>query len=38
LTGKAEPLRDVLKLLETLYDGWEKAIESIKKNQSDKVG
>jgi flagellar protein FliS len=38
LTGKAEPLRDVLKLLETLYDGWAKAIESIKKNQSDKVG
>ncbi|CAN5548071.1 N/A [soil metagenome] len=38
LTGKPEPLRDVLKLLETLYEGWEKAIESIKKNQSDKVG
>jgi len=38
LNGKPEPLREVLKLLETLYDGWEKAIESIKKNQSDKVG
>lgn len=38
LSGKPEPLRDVLKLLETLYDGWAKAIESIKKNQSDKVG
>jgi flagellar secretion chaperone FliS len=38
LSGKPEPLREVLKLLETLYDGWEKAIESIKKNQSDKVG
>ncbi len=38
LSGKTEPLKDVLKLLETLYDGWSKAIESIKKNQSDKVG
>jgi len=38
LSGDPKPLRDVLKLLETLYDGWAKAVEAIKKNQGDKVG
>ena len=38
ISGNPEPLRDVLKLLETLYEGWAKAVEQIKKNQSDKVG
>lgn len=38
ISGQPEPLRDVLKLLETLYDGWSQAVENLKKNQSDKVG
>ena len=38
LTGDPAPLREVLKLLETLYEGWAQAVEQIKKNQSDKVG
>jgi len=38
LSGDPKPLRDVLKLLETLYDGWAKAVEALKKNQGDKVG
>lgn len=38
LTGDPAPLREVLKLLETLYQGWAQAVEQIKKNQSDKVG
>lgn len=38
ISGQPEPLRDVLKLLETLYDGWAQAVELLKKNQSDKVG
>ena len=38
ITGDPQPLRDVLKLLETLYDGWAKAIETLKKNQGEKVG
>lgn len=38
LSGSAEPLREALKLLETLYDGWQKAVEQLKKNQGEKVG
>ncbi len=38
LTGDPTPLREVLKLLETLYQGWAQAVEQLKKNQSDKVG
>ena len=38
LSGSPEPLREVLKLLETLYDGWAKAVEQLKKNQNEKVG
>ena len=38
INGTVEPLREVLKLLETLYDGWAKAVETLKKNQSEKIG
>ncbi len=38
LSGSPEPLREALKLLETLYDGWQKAVEQLKKNQGEKVG
>jgi flagellar protein FliS len=38
VTGDPEPLRQTLKLLETLYDGWVKAVEQIKKTHSEKVG
>ncbi len=38
ITGTAEPLREALKLLETLYDGWQKAVEQLKKTQGEKVG
>lgn len=38
ISGTVEPLREVLKLLETLYDGWAKAVETLKKNQSEKIG
>ncbi|MBK7893245.1 MAG: flagellar export chaperone FliS [Bdellovibrionales bacterium] len=38
ITGKPEPLKEALKLLETLYDGWQKAVEQLKKNQGEKAG
>ncbi|MBN8539490.1 MAG: flagellar export chaperone FliS [Deltaproteobacteria bacterium] len=38
ISGSPEPLREALKLLETLYDGWQKAVEQLKKNQGEKVG
>lgn len=38
ISGSSEPLKDVLKILETLYDGWQKAVELIKKNQGEKAG
>lgn len=38
ISGNPEPLREALKLLETLYDGWQKAIEQLKKTQGEKVG
>ncbi len=31
ITGDAKYLRDALKILETLYDGWVKAVEQLKK-------
>ena len=31
LTGKTEHLKNVLKILNTLYDGWKEAIEILKK-------
>jgi flagellar secretion chaperone FliS len=34
ITGKQEHLKNVLKILETLYDGWKEAIELIKRNES----
>lgn len=34
ITGKVEHLHNVLKILETLYDGWKTAVEIIKKNES----
>lgn len=36
LTGDPQYLRNSLKILETLYDGWTKAIEQLKKENSDK--
>jgi flagellar secretion chaperone FliS len=38
ISGSPEPLREALKLLETLYDGWQKAVEQLKKTQGEKVG
>jgi flagellar secretion chaperone FliS len=35
ITGSPEPLRHVLKLLETLNDAWVKAVEEIKKKQQE---
>ena len=34
ITGKAEHLKNVLKILETLYDGWKEAVEILKKNEA----
>ncbi len=34
ITGKKEHLENVLKILETLYDGWKEAVELIKKKES----
>ena len=34
LTGNVDHLKSVLKILETLYDGWKEAIEIIKKKDS----
>ncbi len=31
LKGELEPLKNALKVLETLYDGWVKAVESLKQ-------
>src|SRR5437868_7909444 len=37
ITGDPQPLRGALKVLETLYDGWVKAIEQLKKETNDKA-
>ncbi len=34
LTGKTEHLRNVLKILETLYEGWKEAVELLKKKEA----
>ncbi len=34
ITGKKEHLENVLKILNTLYDGWKEAVEIIKKKES----
>lgn len=34
ITGKNEHLKNVLKILETLYDGWKEAVELLKKNDA----
>src|SRR4051812_45728444 len=33
ISGEAKPLQESLKILETLYDGWQKAVEQLKKNE-----
>ncbi len=33
LTGKVEHLQNVLKILQTLYDGWKEAVELLKKKE-----
>lgn len=42
LTGDVKPLKDSLKVLENLYEGWKLAVEKIKKeedkNGQDKAG
>jgi flagellar protein FliS len=37
IKGDPKPLRDALKVLETLYDGWVKAIEQLKKSNTEKA-
>jgi flagellar protein FliS len=37
LTGDPTHLRNVLKVLETLFDGWQKAVESLKRQESEKA-
>ena len=34
ITGKTEHLNNVLKILETLYEGWKEAVEIVKKKES----
>lgn len=36
IKGDVEPLRGVIKVLETLYEGWQQAIEKLKKEESAK--
>ena len=36
ITGDPQFLRNTLKVLETLYEGWAKAVEQLKKDNSDK--
>ncbi len=33
ITGKTEHLNNVLKILQTLYDGWKEAVEILKKKE-----
>jgi flagellar protein FliS len=37
IKGDPQPLREALKVLETLYDGWVKAVEQLKKQNNDKA-
>lgn len=34
ITGEKKFLEDALKILETLYEGWQQAVESLKKDQN----
>ena len=34
LTGKVDHLKNVLKIMETLYEGWKEAVELVKKKDS----
>lgn len=36
LTGDPTHLRNVVRVLETLYDGWQKAVEQLKQKKSEK--
>jgi flagellar protein FliS len=36
ISGDPKYLRDALKILETLYDGWSKAVENLKKESAEK--
>lgn len=35
ITGDPEPLKNALKILETLYEGWRGAVEKLKKTESN---
>lgn len=37
LTGDSQYLRNALRILETLYEGWRRAVEQLKKDGADKV-
>jgi len=34
ISGNPQPLKEALKVLETLYEGWVKAVEQLKKDQA----
>lgn len=36
ITGDAKYLRNALKIMETLYEGWQKAVEQLKNKASEK--
>jgi flagellar secretion chaperone FliS len=38
ISGDPQPLREALKVLETLYEGWVKAVEQLKKENSAASG
>lgn len=38
ISGKPEPLRDALKIIENLHEGWKGAVEKIKKEQEGTKG
>ncbi|MFN7263118.1 MAG: flagellar export chaperone FliS [Pseudobdellovibrionaceae bacterium] len=38
ISGDSKPLKDALKILETLYEGWVQAIDKIKKEEAEKSG
>jgi flagellar protein FliS len=38
ISGDSQPLKDALKILETLYEGWVQAIDKIKKEEAEKSG
>jgi flagellar protein FliS len=37
LSGSSEPLKNTLKILETLHEGWVQAIEKLKKEEAEKT-